>query len=117
MDELIQLLRTSTPHQTMFSMLVITVVVTVVLWILEKRLLKKEKTDEDSIFDMARSLGCSEYDIFIMTGRKWNVSEERIGDDFRKYLLYTEIPFYVRDYLRSLRKKDEGGTGDDASKD
>jgi hypothetical protein len=100
MSELADLLLESKPHQIMFTMLITAVIVTVVMLIIEKKFRKQEKTDAEKIFDLSRHLNCSEFDIFEVTGRNWNITEERIKEDFKSYVNYGEIPFYVRDYIR-----------------
>lgn len=100
MSELLELLHDSTPHKVMFSMFVTVVAVTIVLHIVEAKFRRHEKTDSEKLFDIARYMNCSEFDIFEMTGRRWNIPEKRREEDFREYLLYSEIPFYVRDFLR-----------------
>lgn len=99
MSDLIDLLRESIPHQILFSMLVVAVAGTFILYVLEKK--KNKKTDVEKLFDAARQYDCSEFDIFTKTGIKWNIPEKRVKEDFKNYLLYGDIPFYIRDFLRS----------------
>lgn len=46
------------------------------------------------------ALECSEWDIFVMQAKKWN-AEASVSDDFKVYLNFGEIPFYVRDLVRN----------------
>lgn len=99
MGELIDLIIHSKPIQIVLSMIIVTIIGTIIFVITERRLRRMKKSDEDLLFDRARSVGCSEYDIFVQSGKKWNFSDMKIEDDFKNYLLRNELPFYVRDFL------------------
>jgi len=107
MAELFDLILHSKPIQIVLSMIIVTVIGTIIFVITERRLRKMKKSDEDLLFDRARSLSCSEYDIFVQSGKKWNFSEMKIEHDFKNYLLKNEIPFYVRDFLKEQRTEEE----------
>jgi hypothetical protein len=61
----------------------------------------KTQTEIDDLNDLALRLECSEFEIFQRAGQKWNFSESKIQEDFKRYLLISELPFYVRDLLRT----------------
>jgi hypothetical protein len=105
MPELLDLLIESKPHKIMFSMLIIIILITVSMRIIEKKFKKEKKTDVEKLFDSSRCQDCSEFDIFQKTGKCWNIPQARIDEDFKIYLQNMEIPYYVRDYLRSVEKE------------
>ena len=73
--------------------------------ILNKRWTRRRvDTDEEYIAVMARIGECSEYDIFKMASESWNISKSRIDSDFKAYLKNGALPFYVKDYVRKVRK-------------
>ena len=57
-------------------------------------------TDEDYIAIMARQSESSEYNIFHIAAKDWNVSKEKVEQDFRDYLLRSQLPYYIRDFVR-----------------
>jgi hypothetical protein len=65
----------------------------------ERRML----TDEEYIAKMARLRGRSEHDIFCIAAQEWHVSEKKADRDFKTYLKYNELPYYVKDYIRKSR--------------
>jgi len=56
-------------------------------------------TDVDKLVQLSEDRQCSEYSIFHDAAKKWNFSEKKIDEDFKRYLLYGELPRYVRDYV------------------
>lgn len=98
--ELVDLLLQSKMHQVALSMLIIAVIGTIVIYVVEKKLMGRKKTDQEMIFDLARSMDCSEYDIFVKAGEPWNFSEYKIKEDFKRYLSSNELPHYVATYVR-----------------
>ncbi len=62
---------------------------------------KKNVSEYEKLFILARMSGKGEFDIFEISGEKWDISKERLNSDFRAYLESGTIPFYVRDYIRS----------------
>jgi hypothetical protein len=58
------------------------------------------KTEYEKLYELSRRLGCSEYQIFVVSGCSWNISEYAMEEDFTCYLKSSLIPFYVRDYIR-----------------
>ena len=76
-----------------------------VIKILSKRWTRRRaETDEEYISVMARMGECSEYDIFVMASESWNISKSRIDSDFKAYLNNGKLPFYVKDYVRKVKK-------------
>ncbi len=63
----------------------------------------KIKTEIDDLVDLARSMNCSEYDIFLKAGKKWNFSSDKIEEDFKRYLWHGDLPRYVKDYIKTQR--------------
>jgi hypothetical protein len=55
---------------------------------------------EDYIFKIARVTGHSEYDVFCKSAEDWPVSQEKIEQDFTRYLQSQSIPHYVNDFVR-----------------
>ncbi len=101
MSEFFSALVESGSYKVLLWMLASFVAFMVGRYVFYRRLRRMTKAEPDRVFYLARSRRCSEYDIFTTAARKWDVSRGRIDEDFRKYLLYEEIPFYVRDYLRT----------------
>ncbi len=66
---------------------------------------KQPPGDQEYISKMARKRGCSEFDIFYLSAEEWHISKKRIEYDFKEYLLYEYVPYYVKDFVRKTRKK------------
>lgn len=73
--------------------------------ILEKRLAAQDAAgDERCLSDLAFSLDCSVYDLFIQAAAEWHFSREKIDSDFKNYMRNDQIPPYVHIFLdRSAR--------------
>jgi hypothetical protein len=68
--------------------------------ILEKRLAHLDAgSDERRLGDLAFTMGCSTYDLFVQAGDVWNFSKTKIDADFRDYVHSERIPTYVLDFL------------------
>jgi hypothetical protein len=65
---------------------------------------KKPFTDQEYLMNLARFMKCSEYDIFMEAAKPWQVSKQHVEDDFKKYLLSEQIPYYVADFIRKVGK-------------
>jgi len=67
------------------------------------RILFKKKvnlqTDIDKLVKLAEDLQCSEYMIFHDAAKKWSFSDNKVEEDFKRYLLYGELPRYVKEYV------------------
>ena len=55
---------------------------------------------EDYLYKIARITGKSEYDVFIKSAEEWPITREKIDEDFKAYLMYQSVPYYVRDFIR-----------------
>lgn len=64
-------------------------------------------SDEEYLAYMATDTNCSEYDLFLLAAKKWQVSILQIEDDFKRYLIVGILPHYVRDFVRKNRSADE----------
>jgi hypothetical protein len=75
---------------------------------LEKQYLSK-KTDSDEIIlaKLARIRRCSEFDIFQAASVDWNISPNRIQDNFNEYVIHGILPYYVRDFVRKNKQEAE----------
>lgn len=107
--ELIDLLLQSKTHQVALSMLVVAIIGTIFMYIVEKKLSGRKRLDQERIFDLSRSMNCSEYDIFVKAGEAWNFSENKIKEDFKSYLSSNDLPHYVSSYVKEREKDDERG--------
>ena len=66
---------------------------------------KKPFTDQEYLMSLARFMECSEYDIFMEAAKPWRVSKQHVDEDFKKYLLAEQIPYYVADFIRKVGKE------------
>jgi hypothetical protein len=68
---------------------------------LSRRYVRKTPlSDYEILMNLSRIMGCSEFDIFGEAAKMWNLSADRVQEDFKSYLLADEIPHYVTDFLR-----------------
>ncbi len=59
----------------------------------------------DMLDDVATRMGCeSVYQMFCVLGENWGKAEWEIKMDFKRYIKFGEIPFYVRDGMRKYGK-------------
>jgi hypothetical protein len=90
----------------MTSALTFVILTIVFAWgkiVLEKRLAPIDAGDVDNhLSDAAFTIGCSVYDLFANAGAEWHFSQNKIDQDFKKYLRYNQTPHYVSAYLRRL---------------
>jgi len=63
---------------------------------------KKEygKSDEERLYEVAKFNRCSEFHVFTVAGGNWNIPDQRIEQDFDRYLSNGAIPYYVRAFIR-----------------
>lgn len=59
--------------------------------------------DEGDVFLYSRKLNLSEYEFFCTAARRWGISLGRVHEDFKQYLWLNTLPFYVTDWVRTLR--------------
>ena len=60
----------------------------------------KQLSMEDYVFKIARVTGHSEFDVFCKSAEAWPVSQEKIEQDFTRYLQQQGVPHYVNDFVR-----------------
>ena len=60
-------------------------------------------SDERRLGDLAFSMGCSVYDLFVRAAANWHFSKAKIDADFRDYVRSDRIPPYVQAYLEQCR--------------
>jgi hypothetical protein len=69
--------------------------------ILERRLATLDAAgDERRLGDLAFTMDCSVYDLFVRAAADWNFSRAKIEADFRDYVHSDRIPPYLHDYLQ-----------------
>jgi hypothetical protein len=66
----------------------------------------REPLDSEILFVLARMEGTSEFEQFCRAAGTWGFSEQRVEDDFKRYLWQGDLPHYVRDHLRRARELD-----------
>ena len=62
--------------------------------------------DDEFLARLALHRETSEYRLFHRAAANWNVSGQRVEDDFKAYLLEGVMPHYVRDYVRRKRESE-----------
>lgn len=60
-------------------------------------------SEEEILWNHARSLGISELEVFRRAAEFWTVGAGRVEEDFKSYLRQEPLPPYVRDYLRKIK--------------
>jgi hypothetical protein len=80
-------------------MIMFLIVFVVAVGILEGKVRARKKHALEKLFELSRTLGCSEYDIFESAGRKWKFSREKVESDFDAYLVNNDLPHYVSQYV------------------
>lgn len=82
------------------------VVFLVAVHVWEKRSLsRREPSESELLFLLARLSETSEYHHFHLAGEDWNIPKQKVSADFNRYLLEDRLPHYVRDYLRKQRER------------
>ena len=64
---------------------------------------KTPLSDEERLWNHARSQGISEHEVFKRAAATWTLNAEIADSDFNTYLKNEILPHYVRDYLRKLK--------------
>lgn len=59
---------------------------------------------EDYLYKIARITGKSEYDVFCKSAEAWPITQEKIEQDFKAYLLHQRVPYYVVDFVRKNKR-------------
>ncbi len=67
---------------------------------------RRDPLDSELLLILARTEGTSEFEQFRRAAGTWNLSEQRVEDDFKRYLWQGDLPHYVRDHLRRAREID-----------
>jgi hypothetical protein len=70
----------------------------------DKRKEDKALSMEFYLYKIARLTGKSEYDVFCKSAEEWPVSQSRIDQDFKRYLIDQDVPHYVNDFVRKNKK-------------
>ncbi len=65
---------------------------------------RRTVSDEEYLAAMARSRSTSEYDMFHVAAETWHIAATQVEDDFNRYVTEGDMPHYVRDYVRRMRK-------------
>ena len=55
---------------------------------------------ERSLYKISLETGQIEYDLFRKSAEDWAVSDDRIEQDFRRYMADQVLPYYVKDFVR-----------------
>ncbi|MCP4350567.1 MAG: hypothetical protein GY795_34300 [Desulfobacterales bacterium] len=85
----------------------------IILYLLLLRYLDKQSVDNQPLSDAeyisqaALIKGTSEYDIFFECAKEWHISNRKVENDFKEYLLRGHMPYYVKDFVRKTRKDTE----------
>ena len=58
------------------------------------------EANKNSLYNISQESGRSEYELFQISAKHWLVSNDRIGQDFKRYMANQTIPFYAKDFLR-----------------
>ncbi len=67
---------------------------------------KRPVSDEEYLTRMARHRRTSEFELFHISSKQWQVPPSAIETDFNHYLTTGHMPHYVRDYVRKARAKE-----------
>lgn len=81
-----------------------------------QRFIRTDLAERDhSLYKISLETGQTEYDLFRKSAKDWAVSDDRITQDFIRYMVDQSLPYYVKDFVRknhehideSLVKKEE----------
>lgn len=61
------------------------------------------RAKNNSLFYISLTTGRSEYDLFHKSAEGWSVSNDRIEQDFKKYMSEQVLPHYAQDFVRKNR--------------
>lgn len=61
------------------------------------------RAKNNSLFYISLTTGRSEYDLFQKSAEGWSVSDDRIEQDFKKYMSEQVLPHYAQDFVRKNR--------------
>jgi len=84
-----------------FIFIAIAIIYAVLKIYFEKRFAPQDAVSEERrLADLAFACGCSEFELFELSGGNWNFSRQKIEQDFKRYVKNGHVPAYVRDTLR-----------------
>lgn len=79
----------------------------IAIHVLEKlRNARRKPTEQEMLFFLARATETSEFEQFMHAAEQWDISRHRAESDFNRYLFESNLPYYVRDYLRKTGESD-----------
>jgi hypothetical protein len=91
-------------NSKIFWIAVFLLIYCIYLYLRTRHYKKRSATEYEKLVVLAGISEKSEFNIFEISGEKWEISKERLDHDFRVYLENGTIPFYVRDYIRNSKK-------------
>lgn len=75
---------------------------------LDQRFAALEASGEQRrLADLAFACERSEYELFHISGDRWNIAPKKIKQDFKNYVKTGHLPAYVRDLLRNHPDKND----------
>lgn len=77
-------------------------------WAFYRKVQKDSQADQiarkSSLYNISLATGRTEYDLFCKSAEDWLVSDNRIDQDFKKYMIDESLPYYVKDFVRKNSK-------------
>jgi hypothetical protein len=58
------------------------------------------EANENFLYNISQETGRSEYELFQISAKRWLVSNDRINQDFKRYMANQTMPFYAKDFVR-----------------
>jgi hypothetical protein len=58
------------------------------------------EANENFLYNISQETGRSEYELFQISSKRWLVSNDRIDQDFKRYMANQTMPFYAKDFVR-----------------
>jgi hypothetical protein len=58
------------------------------------------EANENFLYNISQETGRSEYELFQISAKRWLVSNDRIDQDFKRYMANQTMPFYAKDFVR-----------------
>ena len=73
-------------------------------WTFYRKVQKSNRADqiarERSLYNISLATGQTEYDLFCKSAEDWSISDHRIDQDFKRYMIDESLPYYVKDFVR-----------------
>ena len=85
--------------EVLIAIVVWAILLGLALHLIERRLRSVKPTLSDRVFFTARSMNCSEYELFRRAGARYDFSAAKIDTDFKHYLWHEHVPEYVRQFV------------------